>query len=608
MNLNFIVTPRPCFDSCILNSVNEFRRRMNLKWFFFNKDENKERKEDMKDSTILKFYTPNLLFDPRKSKHWVNNRKLELYLNNIDVCINNSIKSNKPKCISNLPKSTRYAITTLRKNKEIIVRKSDKGLGPVVINKSWYMKEMHRHLNDRSKFNEISLEERLDLEKGFMSCVARSSSVEVLKFPEYLINFLFCRNSNNCSVPIVHLLPKIHKLSIEDLKLPLEIVYDKLQGRMLATCHSYITTNLSKFLAFILQHTCNHIPIILKNSFVLVEELAKIDVPIPKEGEEIFIVVGDVKELYPNMPGWYEDYKIYLKNYFRSHPSFPQLGVGTFCWLLGWVLSLSICEFDKKLYRQNKGIFMGTPVAPPLANLFMHYIEDKIISKFADVIVLFRRFIDDIFTIFVGTREKLNAFLDVFNTTHPNVSINWSVSTISNNFMDLTIYKGGDFERTRKLSVKVFQKPLNAYLYLVPFSFHSRHIFRGFIKGELIRYLRYSTEEKDFLSIKRDFLFRLLARGYSFSFLEIIFDSIQYYDRHNYMLSRKEGRNTNNVLVFKIRDDTLVRDIKIKSILLDHWHIIESDSTLATLFPQPPIMSYSSNPSIASLLAPSRIV
>jgi hypothetical protein len=64
------------------------------------------------------------------------------------------------------------------------------------------------------------------------------------------------------------------------------------------------------------------------------------------------------------------------------------------------------------------------------------------------------------------------------------------------------------------LYVTTYQKAMNKYLYLPYPSHHPQHVFSGIIKGELIRYVKTNTYEKDYLKIAKQFKQRLLARGY----------------------------------------------------------------------------------------------
>ncbi|KAJ7076043.1 hypothetical protein B0H15DRAFT_791142, partial [Mycena belliarum] len=74
----------------------------------------------------------------------------------------------------------------------------------------------------------------------------------------------------------------------------------------------------------------------------------------------------------------------------------------------------------------------------------------------------------------------------------------------------------------------VYQKALNAYLYIPWKSCHSEDSKRAWVKGELIRYVRICSNELDFVRIRNDFASRLRERGYPGLWLRRIFDEIQY--------------------------------------------------------------------------------
>ena len=83
------------------------------------------------------------------------------------------------------------------------------------------------------------------------------------------------------------------------------------------------------------------------------------------------------------------------------------------------VLMLNIFEFDEMLFIQMIGTAMGTRAAPTFANLFMGKI-DKMIQKAAwigtrNLIMFYKRFIDDILLIWCGTEAELLQFLDMIN-------------------------------------------------------------------------------------------------------------------------------------------------------------------------------------------------
>lgn len=78
---------------------------------------------------------------------------------------------------------------------------------------------------------------------------------------------------------------------------------------------------------------------------------------------------------------------------------------------------------------------MGTKCAPAYANLYVGWFEEHYISP-----VIFRfckfylRYIDDIFLIWNGTKEKLEVFSQKVNNCHPAIQSEYQISQTEINF------------------------------------------------------------------------------------------------------------------------------------------------------------------------------
>ena len=63
----------------------------------------------------------------------------------------------------------------------------------------------------------------------------------------------------------------------------------------------------------------------------------------------------------------------------------------------------------------------------------------------------------------------------------------------------------------------------------IPFrSFHQRHTIKNYVWGELKRYVRYNTEEKNFTKLKTRFFLRLRNRGFRKYLLKKLFQHVTY--------------------------------------------------------------------------------
>ena len=115
--------------------------------------------------------------------------------------------------------------------------------------------------------------------------------------------------------------------------------------------------------------------------------------------------------------------------------------------------------------------------------------------------------------------------------------------------------------------LRPFQKPLNRYLYIPYSSYHPAHAKKSFIKAELIRYVRLSSQKSDFLQIRKKFMTRLRNRGYPLWFLEPIFSSILYENRDSFLRERKSSKDgRNNTVYFKTFRNPVFDGINLKNI------------------------------------------
>ena len=155
---------------------------------------------------------------------------------------------------------------------------------------------------------------------------------------------------------------------------------------------------------------------------------------------------------------------------------------------------------------------MGTSFSVVYAVIFMIHLETPIIHdvRFRQYVLLYKRFIDDLFLIWTGPADVLCEFRRAFGSADPRISLEWAGFASQQeavtpelvtaerharvNFMDLDLALKRERRRTL-VSFRPYRKPGNAYAY-VPFtSFHGRHTFRGWILAELLRLSTHSSSQ-----------------------------------------------------------------------------------------------------------------
>ena len=114
--------------------------------------------------------------------------------------------------------------------------------------------------------------------------------------------------------------------------------------------------------------------------------------------------------------------------------------------------------FADRDFRQLKGVAMGTPVAPTLANLFMDKVEAEALSTWTGTQpIIWLHFIDDILVLLENDRQEMMRLVSHCNSRMANIHYTAEVSDTCVDYLDNTIFKGQRYERTGILDIKPFQ-------------------------------------------------------------------------------------------------------------------------------------------------------
>ena len=98
----------------------------------------------------------------------------------------------------------------------------------------------------------------------------------------------------------------------------------------------------------------------------------------------------------------------------------------------------NLFEFNSTTWRQEIGTAMGVHPAPSYANIYLAKRIDAKIKELANThgkdmkscLLLFKRFLDDIFQIFIGTTKELHAFFEEINMIHPTLKFTMEHTSI----------------------------------------------------------------------------------------------------------------------------------------------------------------------------------
>ena len=147
--------------------------------------------------------------------------------------------------------------------------------------------------------------------------------------------------------------------------------------------------------------------------------------------------------------------------------------------------------------------------------------------------------------LWTGTKESCEAFFTACNSLMPGIlTLTYEISVSSVVFLDMIVFRGGNWEQSGMLDTTCYQKPVNRYLYIPFCSELPLATLRGWIKAEITRYLKRCSRETDYLDMLVLFWARLRARGYPESFLCGLFDKAPLFTQREALLYKdKPARN-----------------------------------------------------------------
>ena len=108
---------------------------------------------------------------------------------------------------------------------------------------------------------------------------------------------------------------------------------------------------------------------------------------------------------------------------------------------------------------------MGTKMAVAFANIFMAKIEKEILRQSTTKPIFWKRFIDDVMSMWNTSRNKMEDFLVKANSFHPTIKFRAEISETETTFLDTKVYKGDRFNKESILDVRIHFKATETFQY-----------------------------------------------------------------------------------------------------------------------------------------------
>ena len=282
---------------------------------------------------------------------------------NISRCVGDLnielLDTRKHKLRYNLDIKTRTAMKKLKENKNIIIKKADKGGGIVIMNTSDYVEKIHTMLADPETY------EKVDNDKTQQIWTACNQLISSTLYDNYKINNKQLKYLTQfiARCPVFYGLPKIHKTNW-----PLRPIVSQIQGP-LSKLNEVVDTLLkpcTSCIGELLQDTTQFLQLIEQNQ------------KLPEKHPELRLVTVDVTALYTNIPHeegakWVAEYYLEtLPEWKKKHPEIKPISGENLETMIRFILENNVFEFLGKFYKQKIGTTMGAQFSVNYANIYMH--------------------------------------------------------------------------------------------------------------------------------------------------------------------------------------------------------------------------------------------
>ena len=478
--LNFIPTPRNITKTPILEAATKFARHLKLAYRFRNSSKFVRQKFIQKST-----WTPK-----------ENNMPTEV-LETIEKINSDLSKLKVPYHQNNLTDGEIKSLKNIRQNPDIIIKPADKGSATVIMDRENYITEGYRQLSDERYYKKIK-------DPIFMETSMKVNEIlqDLLK-KNYISEkqFQYLKPPEEPRARQFYMLPKIHK--------PLEKwpVTNMPPGRPIISDCSSESYRVSEYIDHFLQPLASKHESYLKDTSDFLNKLKEV-----KVNESSLIVTLDVEAMYTNID--HESGLTAVKKAFEENPD-PTRPDQHILDLLELSLKNNDFQFNGETFLQIKGTAMGKKYAPSYANIFMAHFETEAMKKYSLKPTVYFRFLDDIFSVWDHGRENLKTFLEILNSHHPSVKLTANIQNDSNDFLDVTVFKGPLLQEKGIFDTKIYFKPTDTHQLLHKASFHPKHTFRGILKSQIMRFYRICSQKSDFDSACTLVFNILRSRNYS---------------------------------------------------------------------------------------------
>lgn len=502
--LGFIPTPTKINKTQLIKDINRLERRLQI-FYFFGSDPDCEAGETNRDRmSFLKTLGRTSTWSPDYPNPFITTFTTSLY--------KKMLKIKRNSVPSNLSAGEKLALTKLKNDHSIVIKKCDKGGGIAIMDRSDYIAKINGMLSDTKVYQEVGVDNTVPKKK---------ISDDLIKYAFRPRNQISAKQLNNIvkqktKTPHFYGLPKVHKPNC-----PLRPIISQINGP---------AADINHIVDKYLEVAMRHIPEILQDTTDFLNKIKNIT----QISDKTILITADITSLYTNIPqkegaAWVSEfYEETIKHWTAADKSqLPYLPPYRLRDMILHILSSATFTFNGKTYKQLFGTTMGASFSVRYANVYMcQWIRKFREQNRSEVFDNYHRFIDDIFATSNCDMEVVKNYCEELNKFHTSIHFEFEFNYTEAHFLDVTVCK-----KENSLQTKLYIKPTDRKKYLHFTSAHTKSNKTGIPKSQFIRYRRIISESTEFINKTEELEDRFRERGYPDTLLEKTKNEVSEMDR-----------------------------------------------------------------------------
>ena len=364
-------------------------------------------------------------------------------------------------------------------------------------------------------------------------------------------------------------------------------------GRPVISNCGGVTEKVSEFLDHHLKPIMQSSPTYIRDSKDFLQKLEDLgDIP-----EGAILVSADVVGLYPNIP--HNEGLDILRGALEKRTD-KSVATDTLIKMAEFVLTNNFFEFNLETYQQISGTAIGTKFAPSYACIFMDNVEKTMLAGQLFTPWWWKRFINDIFFIWLEDERKLKDLFITLNNLHPTIKFTFEIPADvvntevfeeldfvkcipgkSIHFLDLTLQL-----EDQRVTSDLYCKPTDGHQYLEYSSSHPRHIKKSIVYSQALRVKRLCSKEEIFDEHMIDLKNWFIKRGYPATNVQEQIDKARAY----VPCGGPEIIRKNDGIPLVVTYHPALNGLS--QIIRKHFHVLEVNEKAKSVFSAFPIVSF----------------